>query len=166
MDLVTEGVDLAIRIGHLPDSGLVATRIGWTGYLMCGSPEYLATAGMPGHPDDLVGHQLVGFVTPDTAVRFTYRFLVEGASRTMNLPARLVVDDGKALVDAGVRAVGLVMATDYLVAKHLDDGSLIRLLRDCEMPSVPISVVHMPSRNPTPAARAFVSMLRRQIGKT
>ncbi len=166
VDLVTEGVDLAIRIGHLPDSGLIATRIGWTGYLLCGSPEYLATAGLPDHPDDLLRHQLVGFVAPDTAVRFTYRFMVDGAARTMSLPSRLTVDDGEALVGAGVRSVGLVMATDYLMAKHLADGSLVRLLRDFEMPSVPVSVVHVPSRNPTPAARAFVTMLRWQMEKS
>jgi len=163
VDLVTEGVDLAIRIGHLPDSGLIATRIGETGYFLCGSPEYLSVSGLPLHPNDLREHRVVGFVAPDTSVRFTLRFWIKETSTTVNVPSRLTVDDGEALVEAGVRSLGLVMATDYLVERHLADGRLVRVLRAFEMPRVPISVVHLPSRNPTPAARAFTSMLRRQL---
>ena len=164
VDLVAEGVDLAIRIGHLPDSSLVAARIGWTGYVLCGSPEYLAMAGVPSHPDDLHRHQFVGFVAPDTAVRFPYRFMVNGTARTINLASQLTVDDGEALVGAGARSVGLIMATDYLVERHLADGRLVRVLRDFEVPPVPISVVHLPTRNPSPAARAFITILRRRLG--
>lgn len=163
VDLVAEGVDLAIRIGNLPDSSLIATRITQTGFVLCGSPEYLATHGVPAHPDDLHRHVVVGYVAPDTAVRFTYRFLVEGAARTMTLPTRLTMDDGEALVGAGMRAVGLVMANDYLMEQQLADGGLVRLLREFEMPPVPISVVHLPTRNPSPAARAFTVMLRRRL---
>ncbi len=163
VDLVTEGVDLAIRIGHLPDSGLIATRVGRTGYMLCGSPAYLADAGTPLHPKDLSRHRVVGFVAPDTAVRFAYRFLVDGAAITVTPPSPLTMDDGEALVGAGVRSVGLVMATDYLVERHLADGSLVRILSEFEMPPVPISVLHLPSRNPSPAGRAFVAMLRRRL---
>ena len=130
VDLVEEGVDLAIRIGHLPDSSLIALRIGQTGFFICGSPEYLAAAGVPGHPDDLHYHAVVGYVTPDTAVRFAYRFAVDGVTRTMSLPARLTVDDGEALVGAAVRSVGLVIVNDYVAERHLADGSLVRVLRE------------------------------------
>ena len=166
VDLAAEGVDLAVRIGHLPDSSLIATRVGQTGFVLCGSPEYLAEAGMPDHPDDLHRHSSVGYVTPDTAVRFPCRFLVDGAARTMSLPSRLTMDDGEALVGAAARSVGLVMVNDYLVERHLADGSLVRVLRDFEMPPVPISVVHLPTRNLSPATRAFTIMLRRRLGGT
>lgn len=163
VDLVAEGVDLAIRIGPLPDSSLIAARIGQTGYVLCGSPDYLAATGVPVHPDDLHRHSVVGYVTPDTAVRFTYRFLVDGAARTMSLPSRLTMDDGEALVGAAVRSVGLVMVNDYLVEQQLADGSLVRVLPEFEMPPVPISVVYLPTRNPSPAAGAFIVMLRRRL---
>lgn len=163
VDLVAEGVDLAIRIGDLPDSSLIATRIGQTGFVLCGSPEYLAANGVPDHPDDLHDHTVVGYVAPDTAVRFVYRFLLDGVARIMPLPARLTMDDGEALVGAATRSVGLVMVNEYLVEQHLADGSLVRVLRAFEMPPVPISVVHLPTRNPSPAARALAVMLRRRL---
>jgi DNA-binding transcriptional LysR family regulator len=166
VDLVAEGVDLAVRIGHLPDSSLIATRISQTGFVICGSPEYLAASGIPAHPYDLQHHSVVGYVRPNTAVRFTYRFLVDGVAISMSLPFRLTVDDGEAAVFAAVRSVGLVMVNDYVVEEHVADGSLVRVLREFELPPVPISVVHLPTRNPSPAIRAFEMMLRRRLAST
>jgi LysR family transcriptional regulator, regulator for bpeEF and oprC len=163
VDLVEEGVDLAIRIGHLPDSGLIATRIGKTGYVLCGSPEYLAAAGTPSRPDDLDRHSFVGFVTPGTAVRFEYRFMIDGAPRSMNFRSQLTVDDGEALVQAALRSVGLIMIVDYLVEDLIRNRRLVRVLEEYEMPPVPVNVVHVPSRHPSPAARALIAMLRREM---
>lgn len=163
VDLVEEGVDLAIRIGHLPDSSLVATRIGWTGYVLCGSPAYLGAAGVPTHPDDLAVHAFVGFVAPGTEMRFAYRFIVDGVPRSVSYAARLTMDDGEALVEAATRSVGLVMVVDYLVEDLLRAGRLVRILRDFETPPVPVSVVQAPSRRPAPAARALIEMLRSRL---
>ena len=162
-DLVGEGVDLAVRIGRLPDSSLVATKVGETRFVMGGAPEYLAASGTPMHPDDLHRHEVVGYVASETAVRFSHEFLIDGAAMTMNLSSRLTVDDGEALVAAGLRSAGLVMANDYLVAGHIANGGLVRVLRAFEMPPVPISVVQLPTRNPSTAARAFVALLRRRL---
>lgn len=164
-DLVEEGVDVAVRIGDLPDSSLIATRIARTGFVLCGSPEYLATAGVPAHPDDLHRHTMVGYVSPDSAVRFTYRFLVDGETRSMTLPSRLTLDDGEALVGAAARSAGLVMVNDYLVVPQLADGSLVAVLRGYELPPVPISVVHQRTRNQSPAVRAFTVMLRSRMAR-
>ena len=165
-DLVGEGVDLAVRIGRLPDSSLIATKVGQTRFVMCGSPEYLAAKGTPEHPDDLHRHHVVGYVAPDTAVRFSHRFLIDGAARNMSFPSRLTVDDGEVLVAAGLRSAGLVMANDYLMERHITDGRLVRVLHGFEMPPVPINVVQLSTRNPSPAARAFVIMLRRHLATT
>ncbi|MYZ44763.1 LysR family transcriptional regulator [Schauerella aestuarii] len=162
VNLIDEGVDVAIRIGHLPDSSMIASRIGHTRFVMCGSPQYLSAATVPTHPEDLLRHSVIGYVTPDTAVRFTYSFVVDGVPTSMSLPARLTVDDGEALVSAAARSVGLIMVNDYLVEPLLEDGSLVRVLREFEMPPVPISVVHLPTRHPSSAARAFTRMLRRR----
>jgi DNA-binding transcriptional LysR family regulator len=163
VDLVEEGVDLAVRIGTLPDSGLIATKISETGFVLVGSPEYFATAGLPSHPDDLTEHKFVGFVTPGTASRFEYRFLVDGQPRTMMFPSQLTVDDGEALVAAALRSVGLIMIVDYLVDDLIRTGQLVRVLRNFEMPPMPVSVVHVPSRHPSPAARVLINMLRQGI---
>ena len=162
-DLIEDGVDVAVRIGHLPDSSLIATRIGETRFAMCGSPAYLAAQGTPTHPADLGRHQVVGYVAPDTAIRFSYCFVIDGGVRTMALPARVTLDDGEALVEAGVRSLGLVMANDYLMAPHLADGSLVRVLREFETTPLPISVVNLPTRTPSPAIRAFTAMLRNRL---
>lgn len=161
-DLIEDGVDVAIRIGRLPDSSLIAARIGRTTFALCGSPEYLAARGVPRHPDDLRDHDMIGHVAPDTAIRFTYRFTVDGVTKIMNLPSRLTLDDGEALVALGARSLGLVMANDYLMEPHLRDGSLVRVLREYEMPPVPISVVYLPTRMPSPAIQALVAILRRR----
>ena len=163
VDLVKDGVDLAIRIGHLPDSSLIAARVSQTGFVLCGSPEYLATNGVPVHPDDLHHHNIVGYVAPGTAIRFAYRFQINGVERTMSLPSRLTVDDGEAAVTAAARSVGLVMVNDYHLEQHVRDGGLVRVLRAFETPPVPISVVQLPTRNPSPAAQAFTAMLRRRL---
>ena len=166
VDLVKDGVDLAVRIGHLPDSSLIAARVSRTGFILCGSPEYLATNGVLAHPDDLHRHSIVGYVAPGTSVRFTYRFLIDGVERAMNFPSRLTVDDGEAAVTAAVRSVGLAMVNDYHVEQHVADGSLVRVLRAFETPPVPISVVQLPTRNPSPATQAFTVMLRRRLAAT
>ncbi len=166
VDLVAEGVDLAVRIGHLPDSSLIATRVSQTGFVICGSPEYLATSGVPAHPYDLENHTVVGYVMPDTAMRFTYRFLIDGAAKALSFPSRLTVDDGEAAVSAAARSIGLAMVNDYVVEQHVADGSLVRVLREFELPPVPISVVHLPTRNPSLAVRAFALMLRRRLANT
>jgi LysR family transcriptional regulator for bpeEF and oprC len=161
VDLVEEGVDLAVRIGKLPDSGLIATKIGETGFVLCGTPGYLAAAGVPSHPDDLVNHRFVGFVTPGTASRFEYRFAVNGQIRTMQFASQLTVDDGEALVTAAMSSVGLILIVDYLVDDLLQSGRLVRLLRDFETLPWPVNIVHVPSRHPSPAARLLIDMLKR-----
>lgn len=166
VDLVKDGVDLAVRIGNLPDSSLTAARVSQTGFVLCGSSEYLAAHGVPAHPDDLHRHSIIGYVAPGTAIRFTYRFLIDGVERTMSFPSRLTVDDGEAAVTAAARSVGLAMVNDYHVEQHVADGSLVRVLRAFETPSVPISVVQLPTRNPSPAAQAFAVMLRHRLAAT
>jgi DNA-binding transcriptional LysR family regulator len=160
VDLVEEGVDLAVRIGHLPDSGLIATRVGQTGLILCGSPEYLATIGVPTHPSELVGHRFVGFVTPGTATRFEYRFMIDGTPKSMSFPSQLTVDNGEALIVAATRSLGLIMILDCLVEDLVRKGQLVRVLREFEMPPMPVNIVHVPSRHPSPAARALIEMLR------
>ena len=166
VDLVEEGIDLAVRVGHLPDSGLIATQIGATGFVLCGSPEYLATVGVPSHPDDLAAHRFVGFVTPGTATRFEYRFLINGHPRTLTFHSQLTVDDGEALVSAALSSVGLVMIVDYLVDDLIAKGLLVRVLREFEMPPMPVNIVRLASRHVSPAARALIDMLRRSMTKS
>ena len=83
----------------------------------------------------------------------------------MSFPSRLTADDGEALAEAAMRSAGLIMVADYLVAQPLAGGRLVRVLQGFEMPPVPVSVVQLPTRTPSPAARAFTSMLRHSYAK-
>jgi DNA-binding transcriptional LysR family regulator len=94
VDVVEDGAHVAIRIGQLPDCSLIAAP---TAFALCESPKYLAARGVPGHPDDLHHHDMIGHVAPDAAIRFDYRFTVDGAVRTMNLPSRPTLNNGQAL---------------------------------------------------------------------
>ena len=134
--------------------------------MLVGSPEYFSTAGLPGHPDELTEHKFVGFVTPGMGSRFGYRFLVDGHARTMMFPSQLTVDDGEALVVAALQSVGLIMIVDYLVEDLIRTGQLVRVLRNFETPPMPVSVVHVPSRHPSPAARVLINMLRQRVRRS
>ncbi|MDB5971142.1 MAG: LysR family transcriptional regulator [Hydrocarboniphaga sp.] len=160
VELVEEGVDLAIRIGNLAHSGLIARRIGETKLALCGSPEYLASAGVPSHPRDLVNHRFVGFMTPGTTNRYKYRFMIDGEVASLSFGSSLTVDDGDALVAAALQSMGIIMVADYLVDDLVQSGKLVRILQEYAMPSMPISVVHAPSRHLAPAAKVLIDMLR------
>jgi DNA-binding transcriptional LysR family regulator len=163
-DLVEEGIDVAIRIGPLPDSQLIAVKLWNVALMVCGSPEYLAENGVPTHPDELENHRFVGFVTSGTSARYEYRFTIDGRVRTMQFQSQLTVDSGEALVVAASHSAGLVMVTDYLAEDMLRSGRLVRILTEFEAPPMAVSIVHAPSRHPSPAARVLIDMLRRDAG--
>lgn len=162
-DLISDGVDVAIRIGHLPESSLIAARIGQTRFAVAGSPKYLANRGAPRHPDELRHHDMIGYVAPGTALRFAHRFMIDGVSRTIDLPHRLTLDDGEALVAMSLRSLGLVQVNDYLIEPHLADGTLIRVLEPFETAAIPINALYLPARTPSPAIKALTAMLRRRM---
>ena len=163
VDLVSEGVDLAVRMAHLPDSGMVAARLASASFVCCGAPRYLASMGVPHHPDDLARHRSVEFVAPRSATRFEWRFLVDEAVRHVTPKGMLTVDDSEAQVLAAVAGEGLIWVHDYIVASQMRRGELMPLLTPFQLPAVPISVVHPPSRHPSAAASALIGLMRRRL---
>jgi DNA-binding transcriptional LysR family regulator len=103
-------------------------------------------------------------VTSGTSARYDYRFTIDGRVHTMQFPSQLTVDSGEALVVAASHSAGLVMVTDYLAEDMLRSGRLVRILTEFEAPPMPVSIVHAPSRHPSPAARVLIDMLRRDAG--
>jgi DNA-binding transcriptional LysR family regulator len=140
IDLQEEHVDLAVRIGELPDSSLVATRVGTVSRVVCGSPGYFKTRSMPKSPADLRSHDCISFEgmsAPD-------RWIFAAGKSQVSVPvrSRLIVNTAEAALDAAIADVGVTRVLSYQAANAVRAGTLIRVLRRFEPPSVPVSLVH------------------------
>ena len=141
LSLVDEHVDLAVRVGTLPDSALVATKVGEIRRVVCGSPAYFAAHGTPSVPDDLAGHMCVTF----TAMAFgaTWLFGSKGGEQQAARPrCRLRVNTAEAAIDAALAGVGVTNVLSYQCARAVGDGKLRVVLREHEPDPVPVHLVH------------------------
>lgn len=136
VNLVEEGIDAAVRVGDLPDSALIATRIGTIQRVFAASPAYLKSRGTPHSPDDLVGHDCVG-VQGFTGPGFWH--LVDGDQ----VPARyrLTVNSTDAACEAAKAGLGIISVFSHHVASSFQDGTLVPILPDFDRPALPISLV-------------------------
>ena len=151
VSLLEEGLDVAVRIGHLPDSSLTAVRVGSVRRVVCASPAYLAARGTPQTPGELTAHDTVAFagLTPGREWSFAAGAAVSLAPRfTTNLP-----DVAIASVRAGH---GLATLLSYMVASELERGQLVAVLTAWEPPPLPVHVVYGAGRRASARVRAFV----------
>ncbi len=154
MQLLDEHLDLAVRVGELPDSTLVATRIGLLRKVVCASPGYLAKHGTPQRPQDLAGHEFISFVGLTGPDAWTFGF---GRDRQdVAIRARLVVNTAEAAVDAAIAGVGLTRVLSYQAATAVKAGALAIVLKKYEPAPLPVSLVY--TRQPLMPAklRAFL----------
>jgi len=153
-DLVEEGMDVALRIGRLPDSALRAVRVGTVRRVVCAAPEYLARRGVPQRPSDLERLDVVEF-SPVGAWR-EWGFPSDSARETVTPRVRLVVNTADAAVAAAVAGRGLTRVLSYQIADELRAGRLAVVLTDFEPPPVPVHLVHAEGRRTSAKVRAFV----------
>lgn len=140
IDLQENHVDLAVRIADLPDSSLIATRIGSIRRVVCASPDYFARRGAPQRPADLAVHDCITFegpIAPDI-----WAFASGETAATIPIRPRLVVNTAEAAVDAAVAGLGVTRVLSYQVADALRAGTLALALQDCEPPPSPVSLVY------------------------
>jgi DNA-binding transcriptional LysR family regulator len=140
VNLLDDHVDLAIRIGELPDSSLVAARVGFIRRVACASPVYFDQRGLPAAPADLAGHDCIAF-EPLMAADL-WSFASGGTSVSVAIHARLVVNTAEAAVDAAVAGVGIARVLSYQAADALAAGTLRLALQDFEPAPWPVSLVH------------------------
>ena len=168
VNLVGEGVDLAVRLAPLPDSTLTAIMIGQVRTLICASPEYLASRRAPVRLSDLGHHDCIGLNAAGDAELWPFREAERGSrARSVRVHTRLSIDNAAAAIDAALRGHGIMCARSYQVAEHLAAGRLVRVLPDFEPPSIPAHIVFPPERGRTGAVRAFIEhavpTLRREL---
>jgi DNA-binding transcriptional LysR family regulator len=149
-----ENIDVSIRIGSLPDSNLVATRIGSVRFVLCASPAYLARRGHPSRPADLASHDCIG-VDGDAAQK-SWKFVKDGSQVTVPIRSRLTVSDSEAAVDAAVAGAGITRVMSYKMEAARRSGRLALLLEEFEQAPWPVHIVYA-QRKPEPLKlRAFL----------
>ena len=161
VDLVEEGMDVALRVGHLGDSTLVAKRIATSRVVTCAAPDYLKQFGVPQTPQDLVKHNCV-LLSPGIGGRLLreWDFAHDGRSVTVEVSGNLVVNDVGALIFAGVSGLGVVRVPNLGSLPAIAAGLLQPLLADWTVPDgAPMSVVYPQNRHLSAKVRAFVDFV-------
>ena len=168
VDLLAKRVDVAIRIGVLPDSDLVATRLAPMRRVACASPDYLARRGRPKTPEALVGHNCLTYVS---AAHPAGWWCFAGVNRNAPLPVHssFKTDDTEAMLVAAVAGVGIIHLASWMVHDKLVDGELVELFPNAKpmldrQAASAIYAVRMPGRSHAAKAQLFISHLKAHIG--
>ena len=155
--LMDEHVDIALRIGELPDSTFIATKVGTVRRVVCASPAYLAQRGVPERPLDLGAHECVSFEVM-TSMR-AWTFGGGKAEQSVQIHSRLAVNTAEAAIAAAIHGVGLTRVLSYQVADALRDDMLRVVLDNFESAPLPISLLHK-GQGPLPLKlRAFLDFV-------
>ncbi len=147
-------VDVALRIGDLPDSSLIAARLGAVRRVTCASPAYLAPRAAPAVPQDLVGHDVISFESVSSPT--TWRYWLDGKEIAVSLKSRLSVSTIDAAIAAGLAGSGVIRANSYQVADYVRNDLLQLLLEAYEPPPRPVHLIYTRQNRLPLKLRAFV----------
>lgn len=164
VDLVDEGYDVAIRIGRLEDSSLIARRLAPSRRLLCAAPGYLEVHGRPRHPQDLSEHNCLLYSYQNQGSQ--WRFRGADGVKQVKVEGRLRANNGEVLLEAALAGFGLTFMPTFLCGDAVRRGRLVSLLpawRDSEEAAV--HAVFPTSRNLVPKVRVFVDYLARRFGE-
>jgi DNA-binding transcriptional LysR family regulator len=158
--IAEEGIDVALRVGPLEDSGLITRKLDDIQLVVCAAPDYLRRRGEPATPDDLIEHDCLGFGDVPGVAEWSFQ---EGAARrAVRISTRLCANDLDALVRAALAGVGLARVPSWQVAHFLADGRLQIVLEAYQRPPTPLSILTLRNRLRLPKVRAFVDFLQRR----
>ena len=157
VNMLEEGLDVAVRIGHLPDSSMRALRVGTVKIILCASPDYIEKHGIPAGPRELSQHSLISSRALNPIPE--WRFEKNGKTMAVKITPRLSVTSNAAAVDAARSGFGITRLISYQVAPYLMNGSLKTVLEEYEQPSMPIHILHREGRLTTAKIRSFIDML-------
>lgn len=154
VDLVAERVDVALRVGPLRQSGVVARRVAQVTFVTCAAPTYLADRGEPATPDDLAQHRLLG-VTPARGGSPDWNFPPPYTSRRLNLHFAMQFNSAEAPVIAAAAGLGIARTADLMVAEYVARGELRIILEKFVQPGPPISLVYPSAGHQAAKVRVF-----------
>ncbi|SIT39101.1 Transcriptional regulator [Paraburkholderia ribeironis] len=162
VDLVDEGFDAAVRIGHLAESSFVARPLKPYRMRACASPAYLARAGTPHTPADLVQHECLGFL--HWGREGLWRLDGERPDDSSLRAGRFRANNGQALKVAALRGFGLVLQPEALLAREIASGELVSVLDDYLPEGVPVHLIYPRDRRATPKLTSFIDFVMERLG--
>jgi len=161
VDVVGEGFDLAIRIGTLADSTLIAQKLADVKMVACCSPGYLRRRGTPKVPADLERHACLLYGHGGVV---SWEFVVDGVVRSVEVRGPLRANNGDLIRDAAVAGLGIVRLPDFIVDRGLTEGVLVSVLDQFLPPAVSAYAIYPQHRQSSVTLRAFVEFLRGEMG--
>jgi DNA-binding transcriptional LysR family regulator len=161
--LIDDHIDLAIRIGELPDSSMVALRVGAVRRVVCASPDYLAAVGTPKAPEELTALACVSFDALTSSVAWTFGDPQSQRERVVPIHSRLSVNTAEAAVDAAIAGVGVTRILSYQAARAVADGKLKIVLAAYEPEPLPINLVYAEQSLLPRKTRAFLDFVAPRI---
>jgi DNA-binding transcriptional LysR family regulator len=156
--LAEEGIDVALRVGSLEDSGLIVRKLDDIQLVVCAAQDYLRRRGEPATPDDLVEHDCLAF--GDVPGVAEWSFQDSGVRRSLRITTRLCANDFDTLISAALSGAGLVRVPSWQVVHWLADGQLRIVLEAFQRPATPLSILTLRNRLLLPKVRAFVDFLQ------
>ena len=164
VNLVEEGIDVAIRIGVLTDSSLVARKLATTRSIVCASPQYLAEHGEPETPEDLASHNclLYSYLSTANVWRFT---APDGREVPVAVTGNLRVNNGMVNTEAALAGMGILMTPTFYVGDLVRTGKLRQVLEGYRLPDLGIHAVYPQRAHVPPKVRVFVDFLARRFGR-
>lgn len=157
VDMVDEGIDLAIRIAQLKDSSLIARKLAPNTRSLVASPEYLERWGAPQRLEELNDHALIT-LHPGSLIN-DWHFEVNGGERVFRAKGSILINNGDSILSAVLSGGGLAMLAAHMAGEHVKSGKLVPVLEEYVRDDVPIYAVYPSSRHLSPKVRAFVDYL-------
>jgi DNA-binding transcriptional LysR family regulator len=161
--LIDDHIDLAVRIGELPDSSMVALRVGAVRRVVCASPDYLAAVGTPKAPEELTALACVSFDALTSSVAWTFGDPQSRRERVVRIHSRFSVNTAEAAVDAAIAGVGVTRVLSYQAARAVADGKLKIVLAAYEPEPLPINLVYAEQSLLPRKTRAFLDFVAPRI---
>lgn len=162
IDLVEEGVDVALQLGRIDDENLIARRLLPMDLAICATSAYWAKRGIPRHPDDLRNHPFLTYsLMPDGA---RLPFEVDGEPSFVPVPSRMEASDAAPLIELALRGLGVIYVPTFMVKAHLDSGALVQVLRSHMPRDLWVFAVYAQRHFNSAALRSFVDFLAAGVG--
>jgi len=163
VDIIDENFDVAIRIGTLSDSSLIARKLSTFEMSICASPSYLNKHGTPIKPDDLKNHQCLGFT--NWRSQSGWKVVEKSLSNQSFHNSRFDSNNGQSLREAALRGIGIIMMPKVLLENDIQAGQLVEVLKDFTPPSRPVNAVYPKERQATPKLTSFIEFLIQNINR-
>jgi DNA-binding transcriptional LysR family regulator len=163
LDMIREGFDCILRAGELADSPLIRRRLATLRRGTFASPGYLERFGTPRTPDELDGHEMVGYLAPDTTEIIPLAFRAGGDIRRFTLPTMMTVTGPETNVAAACLGIGLIQVPRYRVASELAAGALVEVLADFPPTELPVHMLYSHTRQLSPRLRVFIEWAAEQF---